>query len=168
MESYKRKKRNKRKLVYIDMDGVLVDFKSALKKVDKEVLIKYKDKEDEIHRLFSLMKPMPGAIKSFHLLAKHFEIYILSTAPWENTSAWSDKASWVKKYLREGGYKRLIISHRKDLNKGDYIIDDRTKHGVLQFKGEHIHFGQKGYETWDKVVKYLFKKENIKNHGNAN
>ena len=28
-----------------------------------------------------------------------YDVYILSSAPWKNPSAWSDKLEWVKKYL---------------------------------------------------------------------
>ena len=38
---------------------------------------------------------------------------------------------------------------------GDYIIDDRTKNGVSEFQGVHIHFGQPGFETWEQVVEHM-------------
>ena len=64
-------------------------------------------------------------------LKDKYDIYILSTAPWDNPSAWSDKLEWVKRYLGEVCYKRLILSHHKNLNAGDYLIDDRKKRMVL-------------------------------------
>jgi 5'-nucleotidase len=57
--------------------------------------------------------------------------------------------------LGEVAYKRLILSHHKHLNKGDYIIDDRTKNGVEHFEGEHIHFGTEQFPDWDSVCGYL-------------
>ena len=105
---------------------------------------------------------MDGAIESIQFLAGHFDLYILSTAPWDNPSAWHDKLLWIKKHLPKIGYKRLILSHHKNLNKGHYIIDDRDKRGVDQFEGEHIHFGENGdFKTWEEVVQYLIQKENI-------
>lgn len=59
----------------------------------------YADKLDEVPGIFALMIPMPGAIEAFHELADLFDTYILSTAPWENPSAWSDKLLWAKKYI---------------------------------------------------------------------
>ena len=35
----------------------------------------------------------------------------------------------------------MILSHHKNLNQGDYLIDDRTKNGAGKFQGEHVHFG---------------------------
>jgi 5'(3')-deoxyribonucleotidase len=144
------------------MDNVLVDFPSAFSKVDKEILLEYENDKDEIPGIFSLMEPMQDSIKSVEFLAKHFDIYILSTAPWENPSAWSDKLLWIKKYLPKIAHKRLILSHNKNLNSGDYLIDDRLKNGVDRFKGEHIYFGEDGnFKNWKEVVDYLCKKEKI-------
>ncbi len=143
------------------MDNVLVDFRSAFPLLDETVKEKFKDNMDDIEGIFSLMKPMKNAIKSFEILAKHFDVYILSTSPWDNPTAASEKVAWVKKYLPELAYKRLILSHNKHLNHGDYIVDDRLANGVDRFSGEHIHFGQKNFENWNLVVDYLLKKETI-------
>ena len=81
------------------------------------------------------MQPNEGAIDAMNRLKDKYDIYILSTAPWDNPSAWSDKLEWVKRYLGEVCYKRLILSHHKNLNAGDYLIDDRKKNGAADFKG---------------------------------
>jgi len=104
------------------------------------------------------MDPIPGAIDSFNELSKLFDTYILSTSPWENDSAWTDKLKWVKKHLGKSAYKRLILSHHKNLNTGDFLIDDRTKNGADKFQGEHIHFGTEKFPDWKSVVEYLNQK----------
>jgi 5'-nucleotidase len=149
-----------KKIIYIDMDDVLVDFASSFKKIPEDMLNKYPNNKDEIPGIFSLMDPMPGAINAFNELSNFFDVYILSTSPWENESALTDKLKWVKKYLGEKARKRLIFSHHKNLNKGDYLIDDRNANGVDQFKGEHIWFGKPPFEDWESVLKY-FKNKNI-------
>jgi 5'-nucleotidase len=60
----------------------------------------------------------------------------------------------------------MIITHRKDLLLGDYLIDDREANGAKDFKGELISFGwayEKNqwneYPTWDDVLKQLLKKQ---------
>ena len=160
-----RKKTTKKRL-YFDMDNVLVDFKSGLDQVPAEEKARYEDDGegkphyDDIHRIFSLMRPMPGAIEAFHKLAEKYDVYILSTAPWKNPSAWSDKLKWVQKYLGDAAYKRLILTHHKDLNRGDYLIDDKGKNGTSEFEGEWIHFGSERFPDWDAVLKYLLDDEN--------
>ena len=150
-----------KKIVYVDMDNVLVDFQSAFPKLSKDVLEEYEDDKDDIPGIFALMEPMPGAIESFKELIQHFDTYILSTAPWNNPSAWSDKLLWVKNNLGELASRRLILTHHKNLNTGDYLIDDRTARGADRFAGEHIHFGTKKYPDWQSVMKYLRSKEQL-------
>ena len=108
------------------------------------------------------MKPMPGAIEAMHELKEHFDLYILSTAPWNNPSAWSDKVKWVSKYLDDVFHKRMVITHCKNLCKGDYLIDDRGKNGASEFNGEWIEFGNEQFADWDMVKDYLFRQNGIK------
>ena len=85
-----------RKIVYVDMDNVLVDFRSALPLRAGRGAREYAGHLDDVPGIFSLMTPMPGALVAFSELATLFDTYILSTAPWDNPTAWSDKLTWVK------------------------------------------------------------------------
>ena len=114
-----------KKRVYVDMDNVLVDFQSGLDQISEEVKKEYEGRLDEIPGLFGLMEPMPGAIDAMHRLQERYDLFILSTAPWKNPSAWSDKVEWVTKYLDDVFHKRLIITHCKDLCQGDYKKNKR-------------------------------------------
>ncbi len=96
------------------MDNVLVDFPSGIQHLSATVAREYENRLDEVPGIFALMTPMPCAIKSFFELAKKFDTYILSTSPWENLSAWSDKLLWVKRHMGQVAYKRLILSHHKN------------------------------------------------------
>ena len=137
------------------MDNVLVDFPSGIARLDDKTKAAYIDNYDETPGIFSLMDPLPDAIASFNLLAVKYDTYILSTAPWKNPSAWSDKLLWVQKYLGEKAHKRLIITHHKNMNKGHYLIDDREKNGAIKFEGELIRFGSDKFPDWYTVLKYL-------------
>lgn len=70
-----------KKIVYVDMDNVLVDFKSGIDQLDPDTFAFYEDRLDEVPRIFSLMSPMPDALESFKLLTLHYDTYILSTSP---------------------------------------------------------------------------------------
>ena len=143
-----------KKILYLDMDNVLVDFPSAFARVPEETLTEYGEDKDEIPGIFALMDPVPGAVEAFHALAEVFDVYILSTAPWENSSAWSDKLKWVKKHLGEKAKKRLILSHHKNLNQGDFLVDDRDKNGAGEFTGTLIKFVP-NETSWPDLVKEL-------------
>ena len=137
------------------MDGVLVDFSSGICKTGPAVENEYKNRPDEVPGIFSLMDPMPNAIESFVTLSKLFDTYILSTAPGNNPSAWSDKLLWVQRHLPDVAYKRLILSHNKHLNRGGFLIGDYIKNGAGEFKGALIRFGSADFPDWESVVEYL-------------
>lgn len=145
----------RKKRLYFDMDGVLVDFESGLAQQDEQTLKEYEGKYDEIPGLFGLMQPMPGAIEAVHKLNEHYDCYILSTAPWNNPSAWSDKVTWITKHLDDVFHKKMVITHCKNLCKGDILIDDRGKNGTSLFEGEWIEFGSERYPDWNAVLDYL-------------
>mgnify|MGYP002520378881 FL=1 len=162
------------RIIFFDMDNVLVDFQSGLDKVPQEIKAQYDDDGtgkphyDDIPGIFSLMDPMPGAIEAVKELADYgrYELYILSTAPWGNPSAWTDKLEWVKKHLdsdRPDGifYKRLILSHHKNLciQRSAWLIDDRKAHGSEHFEHHLIHFGTERFPDWDSVVKFFLSGE---------
>lgn len=140
-----------RKIVYVDMDGVLCDYIGYC----NEHNLNPNDTDNEAGLFFSL-KPIAGAIEGFRKLMEYYDVYVLSTAPWENVTALSEKNAWIKEYLPEA-YKRVIYSHNKHLCVGDYLIDDRLKNGSEKFTGELIHFGTDKYPDWDSVLKYLVK-----------
>lgn len=163
-----------KKILYIDMDNVIVDFKSGIKKLSDEVreahIAKYGTNQagepedaDDIPGIFALMEPMPDAIESVTELAKLFDIYVLSTSPWNNPTAWSDKLLWIQEHFgAEAGsplHKRLILTHHKNLNDGHFLVDDRLRHGADEFgkrpHSEHIHFGQPDFPNWKSVLSYL-------------
>jgi 5'(3')-deoxyribonucleotidase len=145
-----------KKILYVDMDGVLVNFQSGIDKLTKAERALYKDQEKNAPHIFSKMDPIEGAIDAYLQLTQKYNTYILSTAPWNNETALGDKVHWAKKHLGEAIYKRLIFSHNKHLNEGHFLIDDRPqRNGAGDFKGELIHFGSDKYPNWEHVLNHL-------------
>ena len=145
------------KILYVDMDNVLVNFQSGIDRLSPSIVSQYEGKLDEVPGIFSLMDPIEEAIESYRKLSEKFDTYILSTSPWENATAASEKLAWVKHHLGQHAYKRLILSHHKHLNQGDFLIDDMVSgRGQEYFEGLKIQFGSKEYLTWDIILKQFF------------
>ena len=57
-----------KKILYVNMDNVLVDFSSGIAGVDHELLDEYEGRLDEVPGIFSLMDPIEGAIEAFETI----------------------------------------------------------------------------------------------------
>ena len=158
---------NKKKIVYIYMDGVIVNFGKAIQDwYDKHphLVERYKEFPDHIQGLFRNPPPMEGAIeavKKLHESGK-YELFIATSAPWGNAGSAGDKRMWLEDYFGDLFHKKMFVTHRKDLLLGDYLIDDRTKNGAGEFSGEHLQFGVNyednkvgPYPDWNSILDYL-------------
>ena len=157
-----------KKIVFIDMDGVLVDFEDAINncyKSNPEFKEMYKSNPDEMPGIFKDPKPINGAINSVNKLAESglYNLFIATTASWGNPEAAMHKRLWIENHFGKLFHKKMIITHRKDLLIGDYLIDDRLKNGAGEFNGELLSFGWayekeewNEYRTWkDILIKLL-------------
>lgn len=129
---------HEKKRVYVDMDSALVDWQSG-------------HWED--------LKPVSGAIEAMRILEKHCDVYVISTVSSENPLVMVDKVLWIKKYLDDECCQRLIFSHHKELNIGEYLIDGGGKNGAEQFEGEWIRFGSERFPGWGEILEYLVQEE---------
>ena len=103
---------------------------------------------------------MLGALEAVDALKEKYDLYILSSSPWENPTALGDKLAWVKKYF--GGdsqenifFRKVVFSSVKQLSRGDILIDDRTTKGAAEFAGRHIYFGSPQFPDWQSVLDEL-------------
>ena len=141
--------------IYIDMDGVLADFQSAADSLSKyyPTELGHHVKPDEVLD-FSTFSPMPGAIDAVAaLIDMGHDVFIATTPPWNNKDAWGQKAKWVEEHLPLLK-RKMFLTHRKDLLKGDILIDDTTYRGQRDFEGEFMHFGQNGMD-WKYVIETI-------------
>lgn len=136
-----------KKILHIDMDGVVADY------LDPEHNKKFKDYKEE--GFFRGLPEISGMQEAITALERKYDIFFLTTAPWSSPRAWKEKREWVEDKFGDRFKKKIIMTHRKDMIYGDYLIDDRTANGAKDFKGEHIHFGTKKFPDWGTVLKYL-------------
>lgn len=147
------------KIIFIDMDGVLVDFSYQLQKYlnDSTIPDSLKDSPEDIEGFFLDAPPIRGAIECVTKLSQSnkFDLYIATSAPWNNPSSLTDKRIWIENHFGVLFKKKLITTHRKDLLVGDILIDDRPNNGTKNFNGEWIQFGSKKYPNWEVICDYL-------------
>jgi len=146
-----------KKILHLDMDGVLVDLGAAIDAIPEAEKAPYGDDIDEYPGLFDNPPPIPGAIEAIQRLqdSGRFELYILSTAPWGNPGAWTAKRLWIERHFGDTFYKRVTLTHQKGAVQGDFLVDDRPNHGAKDYVGEWIHFRSVTFPDWPSVVEHL-------------
>ena len=161
-----------KKILYIDMDGVIADFDKKIATLlpgvpmgdgkDYENRSKMVDKAvSEYPTFFEELEPIKNSIESIKKLRDIYEIYFLSTPMCNVPESYSGKRKWIKKHFGEWADKRLILTHRKDLVIGNILIDDRLKNGADNFKGRLIFFpyNENAGKTWITIRKFLIELE---------
>ena len=135
------------------MDGVICDFKKASENhPNKE---NFKGRPDLLPNIFRDLEIISGAKEGLDFLLNNFDTYILSSPSWDNYDSWTHKRLWVEKNLDKRFRKKLILSHNKSLQLGDYLIDDNPWNGAKNFKGKWIKYGSIEFANWEAITKYL-------------
>lgn len=148
-------------ILYVDMDGVVADFEKAVSMLDPSMPWGAPECHDRVEALcmqyediFEDLDVMPDAVASVAWLSKYYDVYFLSTPMDCVPASFTGKKNWINRHF-PAFKKRLILTHRKDLQIGHYLIDDRKAHGADNFCGVHIHFGQDPFPDWLSIVSYL-------------
>lgn len=142
-----------KKIVYVDMDGVLADFDS---------IYHQRLKENPTHLypqsewgFFLNLPTIKDSIESFRILEEWFDVWILTRPSVRNPICYTEKAVWVREKLGIQIQEKTIMCTNKSLLRGDFLIDDALEHGQTEFQGELIHFGSEKFPDWKSVVAYL-------------
>jgi len=157
-----------KKILHIDMDGVIADFEKGFYKICPDIILgegpDYEARSlrvdqvlSENTRLFLDLEPIEGAIESIKELDPLYDIHFLSTPVCHVPDSFADKKRWLDNHFGRLAHKKLILTHRKDLVIGHFLVDDRIKNGVDKFSGLHIHFGTEKFPNWEITRDYLKK-----------
>jgi len=145
-----------RKVLYVDMDGVLCDFEGAHQnELASKPEIAYPQSQ---YGFFRKLQPIQHALKSMKSLQqlRAFDIYILTAPSIHNPLCYSEKREWIETHLGFEWVKKLIISPNKGLSKGHYLIDDHVEgRGQELFEGELVHFGSEKFPDWHSIIKFF-------------
>ena len=122
-----------KKIIYVDMDGVIADFAKAAKQGG------YTHRPD-LKVNFRDLDLIPGAQDALIRLNNDFDIFIATTPPWSRPDAWAHKREWIEEHF-PWLKRKMILTHRKDLLIGDILIDDSRWRGQPDFQGNWLWFG---------------------------
>jgi 5'(3')-deoxyribonucleotidase len=129
--------------IFLDMDGVLVDF-AKFRAISGMT-------GDEIKKLpgaYLDMDAIPDALNAVHLLvSRGHDVWIATKPPTGIAYAYADKVSWILKHLPELK-RKIVLTHNKSLLRGDVLVDDRPhKAKANEFQGQVITF-----TNWPEVL----------------
>ena len=139
-----------KKIIYVDMDGVISDFNKAAKQGG------YTHRPD-LKVNFRDLDLMPGAQDALIKLNKDFDIFIATTPPWSRPDVWTHKREWIGEHF-PWLKRKMILTHRKDLLIGDILIDDSRWRGQPDFKGTWLWFGTaQKCKDWKSTLRLIYK-----------
>ena len=140
-----------KKIIYVDMDGVISDFDKAAKEGGWT-------HRPDLKVNFRNLELIPGAQNALIKLNQDFDIFIASTPPWDRPECWGHKREWIEEHF-PWLKKKLILTHRKDLLIGDVLIDDSRWRGQPDFKGAWLWFGSnQRCLDWPSTLELIYKK----------
>ena len=148
-------------ILFIDMDNVLADFKGYVEhSLKSEIRERTKDL-DEIPGIFAQFPVVEGVKEALTILQEKYDLYVLTTSPWNNPTALQDKQNWLKLHFCDMFNKRVIFSHQKHfcLLPGAWLVDDRPNHGACLFGDHWLKFGEGRYKTWKEIKDFLMEQE---------
>ena len=138
--------------IYIDMDGVITDFKQGQEYQGYKL-----SKRPDLVVNYRTLPVMEGAIKAVAKLNADHEIFIASTPPWTRPEVWGHKREWIGEHFPDLK-RKIILTHRKDLLIGDILIDDSRYRGQPDFQGEQFWFNKNwNNKNWEACIKWIYK-----------
>ncbi len=154
-------KKDGKKTIFFDLDGVVADFDEAAIRWGEKVGIDGEEfKKKKLYRqegFYADLNLMEGAKEAIEKLDTVYNIAFVSAPSWDNPFSFTEKRIWIEKHFGTWARKKMDLSFRKGHYIGHYLIDDRTKYGAADFIGEHIMFGTEPFKTWKEVTDYLIK-----------
>lgn len=101
-------------------------------------------------------EPENSAVKAWRRLSETYDTYVLASAPYNRPARWSEAVAWAEQYLGVSAWNKVIISNRKDLLLGDYLIDRYPRrYGNADFMGTVLAYGSEPFKTWEEILTYF-------------
>ena len=140
-----------KKIIYIDMDGVISNFDKAAKEGGWT-------HRPDLKVNFRNLELIPGAQDALLRLNQDFDIFIATTPPWSRPDVWGEKREWIGEHF-PWLKRKMVLTHRKDLLIGDILIDDSRWRGQPDFQGDWLWFGtSQRVLDWPSTLELIYKR----------
>ena len=93
------------------------------------------------------LKPFPSCQKAIRILIEHYQVYFVG----EDATA----ESWLEEYIGVPAWRHLIVTWRRDLLYGDYLIQKGEVNEDADTMATLIEFGSDTFKTWDDIIEYF-------------
>ena len=135
----------RRRNLYVDMDGVMVNINKGFAKVfnikyPRQSLMtwdwvtetagittaEFWGKLSRTKRFYADLEPFPWSKHLWQFLNEEYPDWRILTGAPEFAEGWRDKVDWITKHLGKDGMRRLTLSCSKDhiAGDGDVLVDD--------------------------------------------
>lgn len=141
-----------KKIVFIDMDGVLADFDAAITSGPG-----YDPPEMFVPGFFRNLKVIDGAKEAVaSILANpNLEVYIGSKMTSKVPTCATEKVEWIKEHFPEL-LRSMVLCCDKSLLRGNFLIDDDVERWGHKFKGAFVHFDRtKPKQEWQRIANFF-------------
>jgi len=137
--------------VFVDMDGVIVDFEGYMNEHGLTG-----DEVKCLDGIYLRLAPIPGALDAVRsLIGMGYDVWIATKPPTGYAQAYADKVSWILEHLPELK-RRIVVTHNKGFlgDAGDFLCDDRPhKARCEEFAGTLLRFTD-GYH-WPQALTFF-------------
>lgn len=143
----------KKVIVYLDMDGVLADFKKGIGRPNPE----WNPPEMYEPYFFRKLPVMEGAKEAVaEMLAnENIDLYIASKPDSKNLWCATEKFQWIQEHFPDLLKKMFLTCDKGHLN-GDFLIDDDFRQWGHKFKGTLLEFNENDpKESWARILGVL-------------
>jgi 5'(3')-deoxyribonucleotidase len=142
-----------KKIVYLDMDGVLANFWLGVGRENPE----WNPPEMYVKGFFRNLPVVPGAREAVSVLLANpnLDVYIASKPDSTNLYSATEKYEWIREHFPELIKKIFLTCDKGHLN-GDFLVDDNISEWGEKFKGTFLHFYERQpLESWARILQFL-------------